>query len=184
VAHITRQTLGFYRESNTLAEIEIRTIIEPILRLYSNKVKSKEIQLDFSADNCPPVWGVAGELKQVIANLIANAIDAVPNKGKIAIRCRESKTNHGRAAEVLIEDDGPGIAPELMDRIFDPFFTTKQDVGTVWVCGLRRRSWAAMEAESMSVNRGRSMAEGRRFRPTSAMRRGLTKHGVRPSIHN
>ena len=136
VAHITRQTLGFYRESNTLAEIEIRTIIEPILRLYSNKVKSKEIQLDFSAGNCPPVWGVAGELKQVIANLIANAIDAVPHKGKIAIRCRDSKTNHGRVAEVLIEDDGPGIAPELMDRIFDPFFTTKQDVGTglgLWV---------------------------------------------------
>lgn len=136
VAHITRQTLGFYRESNTPSEIEIPSIIEPILRLYSNKVKSKEISLDFSADNCPPIWGVAGELKQVIANLLANAIDAVPNKGKIAIRCRGSETSTGRVAEVLIEDDGPGVAPELLDRIFDPFFTTKQDVGTglgLWV---------------------------------------------------
>jgi signal transduction histidine kinase len=136
VAHITRQTLGFYRESNTPEAIEIPTIIEPILRLYSNKVASKEIRLDFSADNCPPVWGVAGELKQVIANLISNAIDAVPTKGRIAIHCCDAKTNSGKAAEVVIEDDGPGIPPELLNRIFDPFFTTKQDVGTglgLWV---------------------------------------------------
>jgi PAS domain S-box-containing protein len=136
VAHITRQTLGFYRESNTPAEIDLRTVIEPILRLYANKIAGKNIHLDFSVDDPPPVWAIAGELKQVIANLVSNAIDAVGMGGKIVVRCGLVETQAAKMAEIVIADDGPGVAPELLDRIFDPFFTTKQDVGTglgLWV---------------------------------------------------
>ena len=136
VAQITRQTLGFYRESNTQAEIDIPEIIQPILRLYSNKISAKEIHVDFAASDPPLVWGVAGELKQVIANLISNAIDAAPNGGKIAIHCSGIEAPTGRMAEVIVEDNGPGVPPDLVGRIFDPFFTTKQDVGTglgLWV---------------------------------------------------
>jgi PAS domain S-box-containing protein len=136
VAQITRQTLGFYRESKTTAEIRIPDVIEPILRLYSNKIATKDIHFDLSVEDPPPVWGVAGELRQVIANLISNAIDAVAVGGTIAIRCTGTETPTGRMAQIVVEDDGPGVAPELLDRIFDPFFTTKQDVGTglgLWV---------------------------------------------------
>lgn len=136
VAHITRQTLGFYRESNTPSEIDIRSVVEPTIRLYSNKIAAKEIHVDFSADNPPLVWGVAGELKQVISNLISNAIDAVGTGGRIAIRCGSTTAPASEMAEIVVEDDGPGIPPDLLDRIFDPFFTTKQDVGTglgLWV---------------------------------------------------
>lgn len=136
VAHITRQTLGFYRESNTPTQIDLASVIEPILRLYANKIAAKQIRLDFSIGDPPPVLGVAGELKQVISNLVSNAIDAVAAGGSITVRCGRSESAAGQEAEILIEDDGPGIAPELLDRIFDPFFTTKQDVGTglgLWV---------------------------------------------------
>jgi len=136
VAHITRQTLGFYRESNTPAEVDIRSVIEPTLQLYASKIAGKNIQLDFTADDPPPVWGIAGELKQVIANLISNAIDATGIGGKISVRCGRSKTQNGNIAEIMIADDGPGVAPDIASRIFDPFFTTKQDVGTglgLWV---------------------------------------------------
>jgi PAS domain S-box-containing protein len=136
VAHITRQTLGFYRESNTPEQIEVRTIVDPILRLYSSRIAAKAIRFECSFQDCPPIWGVAGELKQVIANLISNAIDAVPKDARIAIRCRCAETETGKVAEIVIEDDGPGISPEHLGRIFDPFFTTKRDVGTglgLWV---------------------------------------------------
>ena len=136
VAQITRQTLGFYRESNTPAEIDLPSIIQPILRLYSNKIAAKSIHVDFAAGDPPLVWGVAGELKQVIANLISNAIDAAPNGGKIVIRCAGVDSATRPMAEIIVEDDGPGIPSEIVDRIFDPFFTTKQDVGTglgLWV---------------------------------------------------
>ncbi len=136
VAHITRQTLGFYRESNTSSHFEVATVIDPILRLYSNKLAAKEIQLDRSTDGCPLIWGVAGELKQVVANLIANAIDAVPRGGRIAIRCGAAGTSDVPEVKIVIEDNGPGIPSDLLDRIFDPFFTTKKDVGTglgLWI---------------------------------------------------
>ena len=136
VAHITRQTLGFYRESNSPERVGISAIVEPILKMYSNRMNSKAIQFQFADNHCPPVLGVAGELRQAIGNLIANAIDAVPREGRIDIRCSCGKTAAGQEAEILVEDNGPGIAPDLLDRIFDPFFTTKRDVGTglgLWV---------------------------------------------------
>jgi len=136
VAHITRQTLGFYRESNTPAVVDVCSVIEPTLLLYASKIAGKSIKIEFSADDPPRVWGIAGELKQVIANLISNAIDAVGPGGTIKVHCGPSKTEEGHMAEIVIADNGPGIAPEIATRIFDPFFTTKQDVGTglgLWV---------------------------------------------------
>jgi PAS domain S-box-containing protein len=136
VAHITRQTLGFYRESNTPERVEIPAIVDPILKMYSNRINSKAIQFEFAANHCPPVLGVAGELRQAIGNLIANAIDAVPRSGRIAVRCASADTAEGKNAEIVVSDNGPGIAPDLLEKIFDPFFTTKRDVGTglgLWV---------------------------------------------------
>ncbi len=136
VAHITRQTLGFYRESNEPGPIDIAALVDWVLRLYSNKLESKNIRVECELGKCPPMVGVAGELKQVISNLVANSIDAVTSGGKIRIRMQHQENGNGGAVQLLIDDDGPGIPPENVDRIFEPFFTTKKDVGTglgLWV---------------------------------------------------
>jgi signal transduction histidine kinase len=136
VAHITRQTLGFYRESNEPGPIDIAALVDWVLRLYSNKLESKNICVECELGKCPPMVGVAGELKQVISNLVANSIDAVTSGGKIRIRMQHQENGNGGAVQLLIDDDGPGIPPENVDRIFEPFFTTKKDVGTglgLWV---------------------------------------------------
>ncbi len=136
VAHITRQTLGFYRESNEPGPIDIPALVESVLRLYSNKLESKNILVECELDECPPMVGVAGELKQVISNLVANSIDAVAAGGRIRIRLQRKDDGNGGAVQLVIDDDGPGIPPENIDRIFEPFFTTKKDVGTwlgLWV---------------------------------------------------
>ena len=136
VAHITRQTLGFYRESNEPGPIDIPVLVDSVLRLYSNKLEAKSIRVECELGECPPMVGIAGELKQVISNLVANSIDAVASGGKIRIRLAAQEDGNGGAIRLVIDDDGPGIPPENVDRIFEPFFTTKKDVGTglgLWV---------------------------------------------------
>lgn len=136
VAHITRQTLGFYRESNEAQPIDIPALIESVLRLYSNKLDMKNIRVERDFGDCPSMVGVAGELKQVISNLVSNAIDAVAPDGSIrfSLKCQDHGNCDG--IQMVIEDDGPGIPPQYLDRIFEPFFTTKKDFGTglgLWV---------------------------------------------------
>ena len=136
VAHITRQTLGFYRESNEARQVELPPLIESVLRLYSNKLNSKNIRIERDFGDCPPMLGVPGELKQVISNLVSNAADAVDPNGKIRVRLQGVENHNGSRIQLVIEDDGPGIAPEHLARIFEPFFTTKKDIGTglgLWV---------------------------------------------------
>jgi PAS domain S-box-containing protein len=136
ISHITRQTLGFYRESNHPTPIEVADLVESILKIHSNKfaTKSITIQRDFAV--CPPIQGMAGELKQVVANLISNAVDAAPTAGTIWIRLSSIENGDERFVRITIEDNGPGIAANHRNRIFEPFFTTKKDVGTglgLWV---------------------------------------------------
>ncbi len=140
VAHITRQTLGFYRENATPSPVQLAELVDGVLELYARKLKDKDIkvQRDYAGGEVS-IHAVAGELRQVIANLVANGIDALGEGGRLAIRLspllRAAKKDGG-AVRLTIADNGVGIAPEHLKRIFEPFFTTKQDVGTglgLWV---------------------------------------------------
>ena len=130
VAHITRQTLGFYRESGSPEHVEIVALFESVLRIYQNKLAEKNIQIESNLSGCPPVKGVIGELRQAVSNLVANAIDAVERGGKIRVSFQAALDSPQGMVELIVADDGPGIAPEHKDRLFEPFFTTKRDVGT------------------------------------------------------
>jgi PAS domain S-box-containing protein len=136
VAHITRQTLGFYRESNAPEQTQLDALIDLILKMYANKLESSGIHVLRSVGECPPVLAVAGELKQAFSNIIANAIDAAGKDGSIAITSQCLASGQDGKVEVLIADSGAGMAPDLVERVFEPFFTTKKDVGTglgLWV---------------------------------------------------
>lgn len=136
VAHITRQTLGFYRESNQPEPVDLTTVVEAVLNLYRNKIEAKRLQIERDLAPCPEVWANAGELRQVASNLLSNAIDAAPPGGRVSLRCATLTSDAGTFTEFVVEDDGPGVDPAHRTTIFDPFFTTKKDVGTglgLWV---------------------------------------------------
>jgi PAS domain S-box-containing protein len=136
VAHITRQTLGFYRESNAPEPTQLDALINSVLKMYSNKLGSSGIRVQRSFSECPPVLAVAGELKQAFSNILANAIDAAGPDGSIVIDAHCLPANSKGAVEVIVADSGAGIAPDTVERVFEPFFTTKKDVGTglgLWV---------------------------------------------------
>jgi len=135
VGHMVRQTLGFYRENAGPKWIDAGEMVQQIAELYRNKILRKEAQVDIRADNCE-IFAVEGELRQVISNLISNAIDAVAMNGRIRIRVRRLSRNGANLVRIVVADNGHGIAPENRARLFQPFFTTKASVGTglgLWV---------------------------------------------------
>jgi PAS domain S-box-containing protein len=136
VSHITRQTLGFYRESKLPNQVDLADLVDSVLRIYSNKFRTKNITVERDLQDCPTVHGLSGELNQAIANLISNAADAVPSGGTIHVKLSCLDDAETRVVMISIQDNGSGISPENKERIFEPFFTTKKDVGTglgLWV---------------------------------------------------
>jgi PAS domain S-box-containing protein len=154
VSHITRQTLGFYRDSSEPGPVHVRSVVESVLKLYDNKMKSKPIAVQLDISDGPAVHGMHGELKQLIGNLVSNAADAVDGGGRIKISVRPSKREHRNGVEIKVADSGPGVSVENRARIFEPFFTTKEDVGTglgLWVS----REIATRHGGSIEASPGR-----------------------------
>ena len=83
-----------------------------------------EVQLDLQAQH--PVVANATELREVLTNLIFNAVDAMPQGGRITI----ATASDAQAVIVRVSDTGLGMSPEVRQRIFEPFFTTKKERGT------------------------------------------------------
>ena len=139
VAQITKHTLGFYRESATPGIVSLSAVLDELLLLYSRKIETKGLALRRQYRGELEVWGLEGELRQVFANQIANAIYATPRNGALTIRIRASASvgrNQRAGTVVTLADTGSGIPQESVAKIFDPFFTTKQDVGNglgLWI---------------------------------------------------
>jgi signal transduction histidine kinase len=123
---LSRQTLSFYRSPDTRESIAIATLAEAALRVHQTKIFAKRINLRkrLEADVTAEVH--AGDMLQVLSNLVANAVDALPENGTLYIgvkRCADE-------AHVTVADNGPGIPALILPKIFDPFFTTKKERGT------------------------------------------------------
>lgn len=135
VSHMVRQTLGFYRENSTPGWIDVASMVEQVAVLYRNKLIHKNIRLNIRTSPAE-IFCVEGELRQVISNLVSNAIDAVKMNGWIGLRARKIRNDHETFVRILVADNGHGIAPENHNKLFQPFFTTKTNVGTglgLWV---------------------------------------------------
>jgi PAS domain S-box-containing protein len=138
VSHLTRQTLGYYNDTNAHSNVALHDLVRDVLRIYKTRIDARRITLETVFDTARPVYASKGELTQVLSNLIANAVDAMPDGGRLRIRVAESNdaVSNDAQIEVLIQDDGCGIAPEHLDKIFEPFFTTKGNLGTgigLWI---------------------------------------------------
>lgn len=138
VARITKQVLSFHRESNRPVLIDLQDLLSSVLTLYARQMESQQISLQYNRSSSQPlmVLGFPGELRQVIANLLGNAIDATPPHGAITLRLRRRSLNGVAGVSFTILDTGPGIPPEIRDRIFEPFFTTKELKGSglgLWI---------------------------------------------------
>lgn len=135
IAHITEQTLGFYKEAGPPTSVHLPEILDGILRLYSPQLRNKSIVVERKYRGMGRVYGSEGELRQVFSNVIANSIHALPSTGKLHLRTASSKGDCPMV-QLTIADTGVGISREHQTQIFEPFFTTKPSFGVglgLWI---------------------------------------------------
>jgi PAS domain S-box-containing protein len=139
ISEITQQTLRFYRQSTLPTRTNLADILDSVMRLYQGRVRNLGIQIDRKYDASIDLYCFAGEVRQVFANLIGNAIDAMPDGGKLTVRARRSRDwrNPDRTGvRFQVADTGSGMLPGVQKHIFEAFFTTKEVTGTglgLWV---------------------------------------------------
>ena len=104
--------------------VNLNDLIAEVLKLLRFELQRKAIQLDTEFTEIPVINADPNKLKQVVINLVMNAVHAMQGQGRIVLR---TALNLNGMLELQIEDDGPGIASELQEKIFAPFFTTKPE---------------------------------------------------------
>ncbi|HEY6350077.1 MAG TPA: ATP-binding protein [Candidatus Angelobacter sp.] len=139
VAHIARQTLGFYRDTSSPMRFNVAQVLDDLLFLYEKRLETRNIKVVRQYDKEAEVVALPGEIRQAFSNFLSNSIDAMPTGGWLVIRVSRSRAwNNARVpgVRVTILDTGAGIKTEHRRNLFQPFFTTKADVGTglgLWI---------------------------------------------------
>ena len=138
VAEMTQQTLRFYRQTTLPVVANIAELLDSVLTLFAGRLLA--LQIDVSRRNGADVdlYCFAGELRQLFANLVGNAIDAMGQGGRLSLAVRRSRCwmNGNPGVRVFVADNGCGMTEHIRARIFEPFFTTKETTGTglgLWV---------------------------------------------------
>jgi signal transduction histidine kinase len=138
VSDIVNQTLRFHRVPTSPELTDLVTVVDSVLSLFKARLQTQRVTLckEYTGEEkiiCSP-----GEIRQVLINLIGNALDAMPNSGKLVVRL--GKVRHPRTGEeglgLSLADTGVGIPAEARRRLCQPFFTTKGSTGTglgLWI---------------------------------------------------
>ena len=169
IAHIVARLREFYRrrdDRESLLELNINQLAEQVVDMtrprwrdipQSNGV-TVEMETDF-APSVPELIGIESEVREAMTNLVLNAVDALPNGGKIKLRTRvthcdlhQTSAEHLRHVIVEVSDTGIGMSEETRKRCLEPFFSTKGKRGTglglAMVYGVMQRHEGSIEIES------------------------------------
>ncbi|MGA7157126.1 MAG: ATP-binding protein [Acidobacteriaceae bacterium] len=135
---ITSQTLRFHRQASNPQELDIDGLIDTVFSIYQGRIANARIHVERRSRPHRLIHLFDGEIRQVLSNLVSNALDAVVSGGRLIVRVREGTCwiTGERGVIVTVADDGIGMSPHTQAKIFTPFFTTKGVTGTglgLWV---------------------------------------------------
>jgi len=139
ISEITQQTLRFYRQSTLPARATLAEMLDSVLSLYQGRLHALDLHVERRYNPSLDLFCFPGEIRQVLANLVANSIDATDPGGRLLVRARPSRDwkNPARTGiRFVVADTGAGMAPDVRERIFEAFYTTKDVTGTglgLWV---------------------------------------------------
>ncbi|MGA2047871.1 MAG: ATP-binding protein [Terracidiphilus sp.] len=139
ISEITQQTLRFYRQSTLPTRANMGDLLDSVLGLYNGRLNTLNISVERDYDPEMDLFCFSGEVRQVFANLVGNAIDASIGGGRLLVRARRShnwKDPSQVGVRFAVADTGTGMEPAVRERVFEAFFTTKEVTGTglgLWV---------------------------------------------------
>ncbi len=139
VAQISAQAVGFYRNKGEPVWLSLAAILDDALALHQNRFRTLAIEVSRDYEPVPNIYSHPGELRQVMVNLMGNALDAMPSGGKLRLRVRRTTDwgTHRQGLRITVADTGHGMNAETRSRLFEPFFVTKKPIGTgmgLWIC--------------------------------------------------
>ncbi len=139
IVQISAQALGFYRRKGEPVWLSLAAILDDALALHRNRCETRGVEVSRDYEPAPNIYSHPGELRQVMVNLIGNALDAMPSGGKLRLRIRRTTdwVTHRQGLRVTVADTGDGMSAETRSRLFEPFFETKKAIGTgmgLWIC--------------------------------------------------
>ncbi|HEY1809373.1 MAG TPA: HAMP domain-containing sensor histidine kinase [Acidobacteriaceae bacterium] len=188
VGQISRQTLNFSRETTGPVRVHIDELLEEVLSLYSRRTMEKNLRVERQYD-CPEEALVyPGEMRQVLSNLVTNAVEASSPNGRlrVRVRCTRSWSDHGvRGIRISVGDNGSGIPRNVQRRLGQPFFTTKGQRGTglgLWVTrSIVERYGGEIQMRS-SVDAGRHGTVFSIFLPTNLRPKMVEIGSAQPEV--
>ncbi len=139
VSIIANQTLRFHKQASNPQAVTAADLLSTVMSIYEGRLRNARVAVEKKFRTSDPVVCFQGDVRQVLNNLVSNALEAMPFGGRLLIR---SRTGHNwktgeRGLILTIADTGGGIPAEVQKHIFDAFFTTKGTAGNglgLWVC--------------------------------------------------
>jgi signal transduction histidine kinase len=137
LSHIASRSLKFYRQHTAPVLSSLEELIESVLFFHETDINMRQIGLERRYREAPKVLYHPGEFRQVMTNLIGNALDALSRHGRLVVGVRPAHDAAGRnGVAVTVADNGSGMDHAMLERLFHPFETTKGEAGTglgLWV---------------------------------------------------
>jgi PAS domain S-box-containing protein len=141
VCQIATQTLRFHRQAVSATLVTAKDLVDAVLHLYHGRLLNSGIHVETDFATSLPVLCFENDIRQVLNNLIANAIDAMRQGGRLIVRAHEctdysGKENLRKGIRITIADTGHGMPKTIRNRVFEPFYTTKELNGTglgLWI---------------------------------------------------
>lgn len=161
VSIIANQTLRFHKQASKPQPASSADLFSTVMSIYEGRLRNARVAVEKKFRTGEPVVCYQGDVRQVLNNLVANALEAMPLGGRLLIRSRAGKNwKTGEKGLILtIADNGVGISPNVKKNIFDAFFTTKGTAGNglgLWVCQeIVQRHHGVLRVRS-TARRGRS----------------------------
>ncbi len=139
VTEITMQTLRFHRQSSRSVEVDMAGLVRSVVGLYTGRLLVRRVMVEWRLLEVAKVLCLEGEIRQVLNNLVRNAVDAIGVQGgRLLLRLHpQHDGKSGRAGvRITIADTGEGIRPDIASRLYQAFLTSKELTGTglgLWV---------------------------------------------------
>lgn len=139
ISQITRLRLQFHKQLEQPRETRISAVLDEVINAFQARLSAAGVKLRCVHKEDPVLMCLAGDLEQILANLVANSLDAMPQGGQMAVRIRKCCDWRNRSrpgVRTTLVDSGHGMDIATRRRIYEPFFTTRPEIGTglgMWI---------------------------------------------------